>query len=48
MLHDEGYSIRGVQKLLKTSGVKGVLAGADVSPALPASAQAATPAGNKS
>ncbi len=48
LLHDEGYSIRGVQKLLKTSGVKGVLAGADVSPALPASAQAATPAGNKS
>lgn len=46
LLHDEGYSIRGVQKLLKTSGIKGVLAGADASPALPASAPAATPAGN--
>jgi DNA-binding transcriptional MerR regulator len=46
LLHDEGYSIRGVQKLLKTSGVKGVLAGADVSPASPASAPAAAPAGN--
>ncbi|MEN8195265.1 MAG: MerR family transcriptional regulator [Pseudomonadota bacterium] len=45
LLHDEGYSIRGVQKLLKTSGVKGVLGGADASPALPASAPAATPAG---
>ena len=46
LLHDEGYSIRGVQKLLKTSGVKVVLAGADASPALPASAAAANPAGN--
>jgi len=46
LLHGEGYSIRGVQKLLKTSGVKGVLAGADVSSALPANAPAATPAGN--
>ncbi|MCK5621548.1 MAG: MerR family transcriptional regulator [Alphaproteobacteria bacterium] len=46
LLHDEGYSIRGVQKLLKTSGVKGVLAGGDVSSASPASAPAATPAGN--
>jgi DNA-binding transcriptional MerR regulator len=46
LLHDEGYSIRGVQKLLKTSGAKVVLAGADASPALPASAPAANPAGN--
>ena len=27
LLHEEGYSIRGVQKLLKTSGIKGVLEG---------------------
>lgn len=46
LLHDEGYSIRGVQKLLKTSGVKGVLAGGDVSSASPASAPAAAPPGN--
>ena len=30
LLHEEGYSIRGVQKLLKTSGVKGVIEGADM------------------
>jgi len=29
LLHDEGYSIRGVQKLLKSSGVKGVMEGAE-------------------
>ena len=28
LLHDEGYSIRGVQRLLRSSGVKGVLEGA--------------------
>lgn len=28
LLHDEGYSIRGVQRLLRASGVKGVLEGA--------------------
>ena len=28
LLHDEGYSIRGVQKLLKAAGIKGVLEGA--------------------
>ena len=44
LLHDEGYSIRGVQKLLKTSGVKGVIDGADASPAEPASVSAAAPA----
>ena len=27
LLHDEGYSIRGVQKLLRSSGVKAVVAG---------------------
>lgn len=35
LLHDEGYSIRGVQKLLKDSGVKSVVegnAGAAVAP----------------
>ena len=47
LLHDEGYSIRGVQKLLKTSGVKGVIDDADTSPAAPASTPAATPAGNR-
>lgn len=29
LLHDEGYSIRGVQKLLRASGIKGVLEGAE-------------------
>jgi DNA-binding transcriptional MerR regulator len=48
LLHDEGYSIRGVQKLLKTSGVKGVVDGVDApAAAAPASAPAATPAGNR-
>ena len=54
LLHDEGYSIRGVQKLLKSSGVKGLVDGADApaatpagsTPTVPASA-AAAPAGNQ-
>ena len=49
LLHDEGYSIRGVQKLLKTAGVKAVVAGegtgaaaqaATAMPAAPAQAEA--------
>lgn len=47
LLHEEGYSIRGVQKLLKTSGVRGVVDGADMPPAAPASPPAAVPAGNR-
>jgi DNA-binding transcriptional MerR regulator len=52
LLHDEGYSIRGVQKLLKTSGIKGVVDGARA-PAAPvgnagaAVAQSTAPAGNQ-
>ena len=47
LLHDEGYSIRGVQKLLRSSGVKAVVAGegagaAAVSP--PPAQAAAAPA----
>ncbi len=40
LLHEEGYSIRGVQKLLKASGVKGILEGGEaesVTAAAPAS-----------
>ena len=48
LLHDEGYSIRGVQKLLKASGVKGVVAGVDTttdsSPNVPTTAPAASAA----
>jgi DNA-binding transcriptional MerR regulator len=45
LLHDEGYSIRGVQKLLKASGVKGVVDGGVVDGAdAPTSAPAAVPA----
>ncbi len=49
LLHDEGYSIRGVQKLLKAAGVKAVVAGegkgaavqaATATPAAPAQAAA--------
>lgn len=40
LLHDEGYSIRGVQKLLKENGVKAVVEGA---PAATAAASAAAP-----
>ena len=56
LLHDEGYSIRGVQKLLKSSGVKGLVDGADAPAAapsgnMPASAPsgalATAPAGNQ-
>jgi len=48
LLHDEGYSIRGVQKLLKASGVKGVIEGAGstgaaAEPVSGAPAQAAQP-----
>ena len=50
LLHDEGYSIRGVQKLLKAAGVKAVVAGegtgaaAQAATAMPAApAQAAAP-----
>ena len=45
LLHDEGYSIRGVQKLLKTSGVKGVVAGVDTTAAA-ASSPTVAPAGS--
>jgi DNA-binding transcriptional MerR regulator len=41
LLHDEGYSIRGVQKLLKSSGVKGVLEGAESTGAAAESASGA-------
>lgn len=50
LLHDEGYSIRGVQKLLKTAGVKAVVAGegaavasAPVAPAAAVAANASAP-----
>jgi len=48
LLHDEGYSIRGVQKLLKASGVKAVVegavsTGATAEPASRASASVAQP-----
>jgi DNA-binding transcriptional MerR regulator len=46
LLHDEGYSIRGVQKLLKTSGVKGVVAGADTTGAIASSSPTVAPAGS--
>ncbi|MCK4867263.1 MAG: MerR family transcriptional regulator [Alphaproteobacteria bacterium] len=45
LLHDEGYSIRGVQKLLKSSGVKGLVDGADAPAATPASNAPTAPAG---
>ncbi len=45
LLHDEGYSIRGVQKLLKTSGIKGVVDGARA-PAAPIGDAPAAPVGN--
>ena len=41
LLHDEGYSIRGVQKLLKSSGVKGVMEGAESTGAAAESASGA-------
>ena len=45
LLHDEGYSIRGVQKLLRSMGVKAVVAGegsgATAVPTPPAQAAAA-------
>jgi DNA-binding transcriptional MerR regulator len=54
LLHDEGYSIRGVQKLLKNSGVKSVVDGADApapapvsAPGAPAAAPASAAAGNR-
>lgn len=47
LLHDEGYSIRGVQKLLKTSGIRGVIDGPDPSPVAPAGAPTAAPADNR-
>lgn len=42
LLHDEGYSIRGVQKLLKASGVKGVMEGAEAAGAAGAAAEPAS------
>jgi DNA-binding transcriptional MerR regulator len=53
LLHDEGYSIRGVQKLLKTAGVKAVVAGEEAGaaaqvPASPTMAQAAPAQGGAS
>jgi DNA-binding transcriptional MerR regulator len=43
LLHDEGYSIRGVQKLLRSAGVKAVVEGEGASaPQVPATAPAAT------
>lgn len=53
LLHDEGYSIRGVQKLLRASGVKGVLEGAESTAAAesassaPASSAAPGPVENR-
>ena len=41
LLHDEGYSIRGVQKLFKASGVKGVMEGAESTGAAAESASGA-------
>lgn len=43
LLHDEGYSIRGVQKLLKASGVKAVVEGTGA-PAAAAPARQNAPA----
>lgn len=37
LLHDEGYSIRGAQKLLKASGVKAVIEGASATSSVEAS-----------
>lgn len=49
LLHDEGYSIRGVQKLLKALGVKAVVAGAapDTPPPAPAAAAPGAPEGKR-
>jgi len=47
LLHDEGYSIRGVQKLLKASGVKGVLDGIDAPAPAPTNVTSAAPAGDR-
>ena len=44
LLHDEGYSIRGVQKLLKASGVKTVIEGVGRAAASPAPAAGPAPA----
>lgn len=44
LLHEEGYSIRGVQKLLKASGVKGILEGGGAEPAVAAPAPVTSPA----
>lgn len=46
LLHDEGYSIRGVQKLLK-SGVKDVLEDAPAAKPMPAQAAQASPPSGK-
>ncbi|MDH5410055.1 MAG: MerR family transcriptional regulator [Alphaproteobacteria bacterium] len=42
LLHDEGYSIRGVQKLFKSSGTKAVLEGNEA-PAVASPAPMASP-----
>lgn len=44
LLYDEGYSIRGVQKLLKTSGVAAVVEGGGPATASTAPAASPTPA----
>lgn len=49
LLHDEGYSIRGVQRLLKEGGVKGLMEGEASPQTIPAEApapQSATPGGS--
>lgn len=43
LLHDEGYSIRGVQKLLRSAGVKAVVTGAGSAAATASAEPAARP-----
>lgn len=47
LLHDEGYSIRGVQKLLKSVGAKAVVESLDTPATASPGASTAAPAGTR-